>query len=682
MKGLNFKSIKSLEQTIRSKFDRLTMQFLGLVPQQSDKKTIVLKTTKESLISLFLKALGTKNPNKIEEQTLKTILSVSNNYLNSLKERTTARIVNSVDSYVRDSNIKQIKIKASDVSKIIETEMDKAGNNFKLIANAELNKTINIGTALQISKIAEEQGVKDPTVFFIVTIDERNDPETYRLHLLPDRLTPRVYKLSELGHGYHKKGDEWPKLGGTNPNCRCFYDGNYTVITESSGQKKISEVNIGDKVLTHTGKFKKVTGTFGRKGLPSNGSIGKGISFKTPQGGVRSLRVTDDHLFMTQNGWKSAKNITTTDKFYFLFKECEHCKTPFPHDTIKPNRRFCKKKCSTDSNKGKKGWAKGTTRDPEVVRKNAIKATATRLKKTEHKRISGLEAICKYCKKAFQYDSFYKSKKGRYVYKKTPPTSCSRSCHSKHISTKQWADKNHRKNISSKNRESMLLQYKNGDRSPGIVEKARKALLKNGKISKQQTAVYEIIKKEYPEAIMEMKIGSFFADIAIPSIKVIIEWDGGGHWISVYKGEKTMEQKQNEDNQRDIYMEGEGWHVVRLNDSTGYKNVLSDIRRAALNSTGGYSFKEVEIVQIKNLDSYHFKKEARLYDITVEEDHSFVVSGVVSHNCKLSYLPESFGFDKSGKIKYIGQNHDEFKSQREKYGLPSVPAKISRKKPK
>ena len=45
--------------------------------------------------------------------------------------------------------------------------------------------------------------------------------EEFVLHLLPDKKTPRLWKLSEIGHEYHKKGDPNPKLPGLHPNCRC-----------------------------------------------------------------------------------------------------------------------------------------------------------------------------------------------------------------------------------------------------------------------------------------------------------------------------------------------------------------------------------------------------------------------------------------------------------------------------
>ena len=39
--------------------------------------------------------------------------------------------------------------------------------------------------------------------------------------MLPDGVTPRVWKLSEVGAGYHKKGDLNPKIAGLHPHCRC-----------------------------------------------------------------------------------------------------------------------------------------------------------------------------------------------------------------------------------------------------------------------------------------------------------------------------------------------------------------------------------------------------------------------------------------------------------------------------
>lgn len=221
MKGLSAEAVEAIEKMVGDKFDSIGMQFLGLIPKVTKTKRIIFSTAKNSLTSLFLQSLGTRNPNKEEEDTLKVILRIANGYINALKERTQARTVQNINSYILDQNSKREPVNPDKIKEIFTDEMDKAGKHFKLIANSESNKTTNIGTALQISKVGEANGEDDPTVFFIVTIDDVTGPEEFVLHLLPDRKTPRVWKLSEIGNEYHKKGDPNPKFPGLHPNCRC-----------------------------------------------------------------------------------------------------------------------------------------------------------------------------------------------------------------------------------------------------------------------------------------------------------------------------------------------------------------------------------------------------------------------------------------------------------------------------
>lgn len=221
MKGLTVKAVEAIEEMVGTQFDKIGMDFLGLVPKISKTKKIVFSTARNSLTSLFLQALGSRNPDKTEEEMLKVLLRIANNYVEALKERTQARVVQNINSYVLDQNSKKGSVKKEKVAKIYSEEMDKAKKHFKLIANSESNKVTNMGTALQISKVGASNGEEDPTVFFVVTIDDVTGPEEFVLHLLPDRKTPRVWKLSEIGNEYHKKGDSNPKFAGLHPNCRC-----------------------------------------------------------------------------------------------------------------------------------------------------------------------------------------------------------------------------------------------------------------------------------------------------------------------------------------------------------------------------------------------------------------------------------------------------------------------------
>jgi hypothetical protein len=222
MQGLSLKAFEAIERMIKNRFDSISMKFLGIVPKPDKTKQIIFNTApKDSMISLFLEALGSKKPNELEEQTLKTMMRVSNGYLNALRDRSAAKIMHDVDSYVTTQSLKDAPVSVKKIDKIINKEMGKAGSHLKMIANSESNKAANTGTALQIAKLAENRGEKDPTVFFIVVKDDVTGPEEWILHLLPDRKTPRVWKLSELGAEYHKVGDPNPKLPGLHPNCRC-----------------------------------------------------------------------------------------------------------------------------------------------------------------------------------------------------------------------------------------------------------------------------------------------------------------------------------------------------------------------------------------------------------------------------------------------------------------------------
>lgn len=221
MKGLSEKGLKSLEKVVQAQFDSFSLKFIGLIPTPSRDKNVVFKTTRNNLVSLFLQALQNRDPNATEERTLKTLLRVANGYLNGLKERTVAKITNDVDSYVRNQNQKNQPVSLKTINDMVEKEMDKAGKHLKIIANAESQKAINTGAALQISKMAQDKGEKDPTVFFVVTQDDKTGFYEYVLHLLPDRKTPRVWKLSEVNSGYYANGDQYPSLSGLHPNCRC-----------------------------------------------------------------------------------------------------------------------------------------------------------------------------------------------------------------------------------------------------------------------------------------------------------------------------------------------------------------------------------------------------------------------------------------------------------------------------
>jgi len=97
------------------------------------------------------------------------------------------------------------------------------------------------------------------------------------------------------------KKDIWPAVD----YGRCLPP--HTPITTIDGVKPLSEVRVGDKVLTHTGKFRKVTQLFNRK------YTGKLYTFRT-LGNYEPLTTTEDHPILVYRNdgvsWLYANEIT------------------------------------------------------------------------------------------------------------------------------------------------------------------------------------------------------------------------------------------------------------------------------------------------------------------------------------------------------------------------------------
>lgn len=220
MKNVSPETLLKINKIVDQLFHSLAVSFLGQIPQLTKDKKISFSTNSNNLAHLFIQALGNTRPNSIEQEIFKQMLTAANGYVDSLKEKTKSQVQNSVSNYYLEKQLRNEAPQPEDLQGIIREHLDKAQNHFKIIANAESNKIRNVGNAIKIKQMSDERGQR-AMVFFNPILDDRNDPETYRLHVLPDRVTPRIYYLDEIENKYHKKGDKWPKLAGTNPNCRC-----------------------------------------------------------------------------------------------------------------------------------------------------------------------------------------------------------------------------------------------------------------------------------------------------------------------------------------------------------------------------------------------------------------------------------------------------------------------------
>ena len=98
---------------------------------------------------------------------------------------------------------------------------------------------------------------------------------------------------------------------------------------------------------------------------------------------------------------------------------------------------------------------------------------------------------------------------------------------------------------------------------------ATRNMKNNRRPSKPQLQLFKIVKVFFPDAILEMLCNNFYIDIAIPEIKVAIEYDGS-YWHQDKEQDKVRQRK----------LEGEGWKFVRYVDKIpSEKQLIQDVSK-------------------------------------------------------------------------------------------------------
>lgn len=222
MVSLSSKIKDALNLTVEDIFDNIALSFIGNIPRLRDKKRLVISGESNfGLAHLFIQAMGNRPPNAIEQDVLKSLLESAHGYIESLKSRTKSNITERIDGLYREASLRNEKMSNDVVQAAVAEEMAKAKSQMQAIAESESTKLRNLGTMMDISRVAGNIGDSDPTVFFVVIKDQSTCKECIRLHLMPDGSTPRLWKFSQLKQGYHKRGEDNASAFGLHPHCRC-----------------------------------------------------------------------------------------------------------------------------------------------------------------------------------------------------------------------------------------------------------------------------------------------------------------------------------------------------------------------------------------------------------------------------------------------------------------------------
>lgn len=219
--GLTPTAIKLIHAAVDNLFDRLHQRVRGDKQWTGGKQLRIGYKKEATLLGLF-EAASKEEGVTPHIEVVKPLLNIASSYLEAVKEKTKAKVVQGVQSFIHDAAIKGV---ATDVETVLGGHLadvwKETTNDIKRIVETESTVVRNTGLMDGILRSSALVGVEDPVVFFVIVKDGNACGECMRLHVQPDGVTPRVWRMSEVGGTYHKKGEEFPKVGGLHPHCRC-----------------------------------------------------------------------------------------------------------------------------------------------------------------------------------------------------------------------------------------------------------------------------------------------------------------------------------------------------------------------------------------------------------------------------------------------------------------------------
>jgi len=392
----------------------------------------------------------------------------------------------------------------------------------------------------------------------------------------------------------------------------------FTRVFTSNGWEPIYKINIGDLVLTHTGKFKKVTELHRHTEYDQDmvELIYKNEPYAKNRNGDRivSLKLSDNHPIYLNGEWLEAKYAKAGDKIAVLANKCECCGKLIVYSRWRNTRgdktRFCSLECSS---KMMDKWTDRPKSETEAIRNKISKYKKQHNPMHDYNIVQRMaetkKIMCKdpeYLKKlSASLSKFHFENPGfaKNVYKK-------------------YRDEDGEKYKKDRKKQSdSLRKYwkENPDKHPNI---------KMVNVSKPQRALFELVKKYYNNAELEVPIktnyGIRYADIVLKNNGLILEYDGE-YW----------HRDKEKDLQRDFELQFCGWTVLHFNDDN-WETAPFQIKNILKNHNNEYDFIEIELSDIKK---YKLKR-VDLYNLAVDTDESYIAKGFVVHNCRCLRVPK------------------------------------------
>lgn len=398
---------------------------------------------------------------------------------------------------------------------------------------------------------------------------------------------------------------EYP--GGPPAHWQCFIDKQIPIYT-SKGWVHIGSIKVGDLVLTHKGRFRKVTEIIRtKKQSPEVVTIGLN--------GWVKVTMTADHPVMSNGRWRRAGDLKDGDSISFLSHKCgrTECNKIVPHF-----RKYCSLSCRS-LEAGKIPWTK--------ERKTSVSAKISR--NMLHQYESGLRdrfAVTQKANKATRklvkqgkasFQRKWVGDKGRNSQRTSLKWKASILDHmmNRNPMTVPGAKK---KMIESNNRRIQAHPEKH----PNVV------MAQRGFVSSIERKMAELLDALGVAYIQQCPIAGKYVDFAIPDLNIVIEVDGE-YWHQNDIADRIRQKK----------IEDAGWQVFRFGERQIKKDidgVKAEVVRIACNHAGVYEFADFGIIAVKK---WKVLRPKTLYNFSVEEDESYIAKGFVVHNCRSTTIP-------------------------------------------
>ena len=370
----------------------------------------------------------------------------------------------------------------------------------------------------------------------------------------------------------------------------CFTNWNYKLITPD-GWKTLNKISVGDTVLTHKGRYRKVLKIHKSTVYEVNKTE---ISFKNSydsRSKTYKIAATDNHPFLINGEWAPISKIKIGDKVKMLAGKCKWCGKVIPFD-----RDYCSKSC-------------------------ASKQTAKGQWKNEKHRESVSKKAKKRCKGGIPYFKEW-TDSGKNINNLINPET-QKKAHARSKITMAVKAKNGTHPFQQIENRIKGNQSLARNRNNSFIERKMEWLLKEKGIDYEHS--YMFMRNEMRSNGNGEQKRFYVIDFVIPEHKIAIECDGE-YW---HKDRKIA------DKIRQSEIEKEGFTFLRFPGEQIRNNLKScseSIDRLMMNHKREYKFMEIEITNMRHYTQSQITPITK-WNFEIEEDNSYVINGFVVHNC-------------------------------------------------